>query len=424
MDYKKIQNGTVRLYLELVEDTEPPRLMHIWSCIASASAAMGRHTWYDLGIEPIYGNMYILLVGPPGCRKNTAINLADKLLGETNVRYSPDDTGGQRQGLLTALINQTEKSTPMEDMMQQQEDILSGKVPIDLTPGAPATVDMHTLHIKASEFGSFMGQNNMELARFLVKMWDGDDYHYMLKNSSQRVTNPLLSMIGGTTPTDIALILPQEAMGQGFMSRVILCFASKKYQHISRPRPLPETQKQWFKDRFKWIWYEAHGQIKENRPAQLALDSLYQNRIRIDDTRFLHYLERRHTHLIKTSMALAVLRKSMVITETDVNDAHFILTETELTMPDALGHYGLSAESVARQRMIEFLRASAGPVPRQALWAMMIRDMKLIDFEAALVTFANSNQISETIVKGIGRCYSIREDRLEEQSIRNLLAAD
>lgn len=421
----KFNNPALNRYLELVEETEPPRIMHVWSCISAAGAAAARHLWFDLNIQHIYPNQFIFLVGPPGCRKNTAINLATGLLENTDVRYAPDDTGGQRQGLLTALINEESSEAAFERQAEEFGIFDTDKpaIRLDFDPNSPITQDAHVLYIKAAEIGTFLGQNNMDLTRFLIKMWDGDDYVYMLKSSVAEVKKPLVSLIGGTTPTDLSLILPPEAMGQGFMSRVILVYAPKKYQHIARPRTPDKQLRKRFVDTFTWISHKAAGGMEETQEAKRALNDAYYKSTRIVDTRFIHYLERRHTHLIKLTTCLALLRQSMRIDENDVEDALSLLATTERTMPDALGQYGLSAESVARQRMLDFLRSVAQPVSKQTLWSMMIRDMKMVDFNAALAHFVNSGQLEETHIPRLGPCYLYKE-KLDINSVRELIAGD
>lgn len=419
----KFHNSALNRYLELVEETEPPRIMHVWACISAAGAAAARHVWFDLHIGNIYPNQFIFLVGPPGCRKNTAISLATGLLEQTDVRYAPDDTGGQRQGLLAALINEESSEAAFERTADDFGLFGDKPVEVNLAPDQPITVDAHCLYIKAPEIGTFLGQNNLDLARFLIKMWDGDDYVYMLKTSVSEVRKPLCSLIGGTTPTDLSIILPAEAMGQGFMSRVVLVYAPKKYQQIARPRMPDAGLRKRFVETYRWISKTAAGKMEESREAHTALNHAYYNRKSIVDTRFIHYIERRHTHLIKLATCLALLRRSMRISEEDVEDAVDLLEQTERTMPEALGQYGLSPESIARQRMLDFLRTTAQPVSKQVLWTLMIRDMKMVDFNAALAHFVHSGQLIESDVPRLGKCYAYKE-KLNLASVRELIAGD
>jgi hypothetical protein len=94
-------------YLKMVEDTESPRIFHIWSAVFAMSAALGRRSWLPFGTFDIFPNQYVLLVGTPGTRKSTAANLSKKLLkNSTGTRFAPSDTGGQRQGLIGALFGE------------------------------------------------------------------------------------------------------------------------------------------------------------------------------------------------------------------------------------------------------------------------------------------------------------------------------
>src|SRR3546814_13100257 len=49
-------------YMAMVEDTESPRLFHLWSAITGAAAALGRRCFFQLGPITVYPNHYPLLV--------------------------------------------------------------------------------------------------------------------------------------------------------------------------------------------------------------------------------------------------------------------------------------------------------------------------------------------------------------------------
>ena len=165
-----MHNETIKKYLKLVEKTEPPVLHHIWSLVSMMSANLGRRCWFEFGSTPIYPNQYILLVGDPGVRKSTAMSLAKKMIkGNRSIRIAPDDTGGQRQGLIMAMIGQEDS---MESMLEGLTDCefsdlaedSSSAINLD-SPVSPE--DRHTMYVFASEFASFIGQSCYELVTFL-----------------------------------------------------------------------------------------------------------------------------------------------------------------------------------------------------------------------------------------------------------------
>ena len=382
----KINNETIKKYLHLVSKTEPPVLHHIWSLISMMSANLGRRCWFEFGSLPILPNQYILLVGDPGVRKSTAMSLAKKLIkGNNSIRLAPDDTGGQRQGLIAAMLDQQDD---IASMLEGLDDVDSDAIslPVD-------SEDRHTMYCYASEFASFIGQGSYELVTFLTKIWDGEDHNYTLKNSKAVLEKPLLNLLGGTTPTALASALPMEVVGQGFLSRVILVYAESSIK-IARPQPLDEQGLAEIRKIFNFVAANFKGPFKETSEGSKLLDSYYLNQTKIEDTRFVYYQTRRHTHLIKLAMALAALRGSQTIISEDVEDAQTLLSLTELGMPNALGEFGLSPLGMARQKLLDFINASPDPFTSANLWSLMQRDMKMVDFNQTLKDFVAEGKVS------------------------------
>lgn len=362
-------------YLEYVEETESPRIYHIWSALSGIGACLGRRCYFDFGFGRVFPNTYVVLVGPPGARKNTAINIMlEQLKAATNIRFAPDDTGGKHQGLITAMEGKSEQDE-LEDLIEAAlttEDFSAmdqHKLKIDQR-------DQHVVYAVATELVSLIGINNFEIINFLGKMWDGDDYDYGLSKSRQVLREPLLSILGGATTTNLAQALPPAAIGQGFMARMIFVFGNKKYKYIAVPENLPSNLGHEIKEVYSELFFKFDGIFKPNKEAVDLLTDIYTKPSKLDDPRFLHYADRRQTHLIKLAMQLAAGRLSITITGTDINLANSILTATEVGMPDALGEYGLSPMALARQKMLDYIRAANGPVSHDRLWAVMQRDIK------------------------------------------------
>jgi len=393
-----VENAFLHTYLKYVANTESPTIMQVWSAISAASACMGRHLYLPFGIGDIYPNMFVLLVGPPGTRKSQAIKYASKLVAEsTNVRFAPDDTGGQRQGLIAAMegdenLDSEDQQFEIMDNAAMVADITSiGN--LQVTMGRPE--DKHHMFACASEFGTFMGEANSNTTRFLNKVWDGEDYKYKLSNSEKVLKEPLMTIVGGTTTADIARILPAEAIGQGFMSRWILVHAPNKEKRVARPF-MHDEYKPALCDVFHNLSREMSGAIEESKAAGKYLDYMYTHEtVNIQDTRFVYYGERRHTHLIKLAMVLAAASGSQVLSVEDVEQAENILAHTEARMPDALGEFGLTNEGAAKQKMLEFLQASNAPVTLAILWQIMRNDMTRVAFSNTVSDLVNSGKITE-----------------------------
>ena len=393
LDITKIDNSFLQYHLQYVYQTESPHIFHIWAALTALGACMGRHVYLDTGIGPIFGNMYVLLVGPPGTRKSSAIRFAARVMqNATEVRFAPDDTGGQRQGLISALLDDDDIEDAGDLNVSEAMDMEAlMNTDVNLIPKE----DRHVMFANASEFGSFMGQTSLDLMRFLIKMWDGEDYKYQLAKTKSTLYSPLLTILGGTTPTDISTLLPPEAIGQGFMSRIILVFAGHKEKIVPPSQAnLDESVEVHLQKVYQYVERTMRGPIDMASDANKLLDTIYAKELRIQDTRFIYYSERRDQHLRKLAMILAASRQSMKIELTDVVLAEEILIATEEYMPDALGEFGLSPIAVARHKMLEYLRFVQEPVSENVLWALMQRDMKLMDFKNSLMALINLNKVT------------------------------
>jgi len=71
-------------------------------------------------------------------------------------------------------------------------------------------------------------------------------YDYKLKNSKSVIINePTVTILGGNTPTGMSVAFPQEAIGQGFFSRLIIVHAEPTgIKNTWMTSPDPELEKQ------------------------------------------------------------------------------------------------------------------------------------------------------------------------------------
>ena len=75
-------------YLAYTQNNEAPAMYHRWSIITAMSAYLDRDYYIKQGHFNIYPNLYTILIGGPGTKKNTAINITKKLLRKANYSSS------------------------------------------------------------------------------------------------------------------------------------------------------------------------------------------------------------------------------------------------------------------------------------------------------------------------------------------------
>ena len=423
-----IQNEFLQTYLNMVEDTESPRIFHTWAALSGISACLGRRACLPFGFSNIWCNQYVILVGPPAVKKSTAINIAAGLLKEaTGVKFAPDDTAGQRQGLLSAM--QSDKDEDEVAFKEAFNEV--GVENLGSLGGVADTVgqldfdtrDPYSMYVSQSELQTILGQNNQEILTFLIKMWDGENYQYRLKNTNITIKDAVVNLLAGTTPSSLAACFPVQAIGHGFTSRVLFVYAGEKYKIVPRPKPFDPKLQAEIKRVYSEVYHNLQGEFRETKGAEELYDHLYRREVQIKDSRFTHYSERRPTHLLKLSMVLAASRMSLEITENDVEIANELLLMTEETMPDALGEYGLSKLSVAKQKLLEYVRSSPEAIPIAALKSIMSNDMTERDFVHTVNELKDSGKISKVQIPQLGWCVigKAREKSKRKNEIFDLL---
>jgi hypothetical protein len=405
-------------YLKMVEDTESPRIFHIWSAVFAMGAALGRRCWLPFGTFDIYPNSYILLVGTPGTRKTTAASLTKRLLKQaTGVRFAPSDTGGQRQGLVLALSG-NEESLAKEFLagaeLGGKDNTIASLTQLEEVSNEPdseellavAEADKHHLAVVASEFSRFIGQNNLSMLDFLGERYDGEDYEYRTRQSNIVLKNTLMNILACTTPTMLNNSMPPAAGGQGFLSRMLLVYGTRKYKQVPRPQAPPLEMVDRVRNRLNDAYHTLAGPFDETTDAREYSESLYSHPVGIADSRFGYYCERRYTHLIKLAMCLAASRADSRITKTDYEEAHRILSATEKGMPDALGEFGLNPLALLKQEILEQLRATQGPLTMDQVVAMFHRDARSREIAEVINDLVRLQQVKVSQLPGGQRIIS------------------
>lgn len=434
MDFSAVSHPGIKTYMQYVEHTESPRLFHIWCFLSGIAACLGRRCWYEDGIGRTWPNMYVILSGPPAVRKGAAINFMRKLLVDsTHVRFAPDDTGGARQGLIVAMADiGDDKDEKLENALAEIvneattniADLAAERIVGQLSEMVIDTRDPYSMYVTADELNSILGENQTQLLTFLQVMYDSTKpYDYYLKSKRVILKDAVLNILAGTTPTQMAIALPQQAVGQGFTSRCL--FVHQEYKHARLPEPSVDLDAaKRISDLFSHVFHDLQGIFRATEQARAAYNEIYMRGVRMDDPRFLHYCERRHVHLRKVSMALAASRGSMEITEKDLKVGDELLMLTETTMKDALGEYGMTKISAARQRLLEVIRSCPEPLPLHALFAMVDKDMSKPEFQSSIAEFHNAKKITKLVIPQLGPCVVAVDDTKARKRKKELSAIE
>jgi hypothetical protein len=355
-------------YFKFVGDTESPILYHRWCAVSMVAAILGRQIYIPFGHGRIYPNFYILLVGDPGTRKNTAQTPVKRVLRAAGYhKISPDRISPEA---FLAHLSTINLNIDAEDSKNE--------IPLDnLVPDGPSE-----LFVCIGEYGDFIGTGNIPFIRLLTNLWDNLDFykHPKLHGKSIYVHEPTVNICAGITPQDLVKCMPIEALGQGYISRNIFVESEGTGNKITFPLFVEDSRAEFMSQILLKIKETAIGPIDyppQDPEVRKILERIYKEYVDIDDYRFKHYSTRRFTHFLKLCTIFAAMRYSRIFNVDDCLHANTLLHYTELRMPRALGEFGKAKNSDVANNILGILRDTRAKQPPSLteIWKKVGQDL-------------------------------------------------
>jgi hypothetical protein len=263
----------------------------------------------------VYANLYVLLVAPPGVGKSVAIYQGAGLTDRTKkLKVAPDDV--TKASLLDHLAAALQTRTY----------------------GPADFLEYHSLQVFADEFGVFCPSHDTGFLSVMNKLFDNGPRYKESRRGREGdliINNPQVNLLAGTQPDFLANLLPPEAWGMGFMSRMLMVYAGKSEKpKLFGKRVKVETES--LLSDLKVIC-ELHGEMDWDDAAAAELESWYERGMDPEPqhTKLQHYIPRRILTMIKLSMISSVARSNdLIILPEDVARAREWLLEIEALMPE------------------------------------------------------------------------------------------
>lgn len=323
-------------FLEYVENSEPADMYKVWTAIVCIAAVLKRKCSLEWGMLTFYPNLYVVLVGPSGCRKGTAMGPGYQLLVDLNVPMAAEAT--TRESLIRELNKCSDTHT----------DPITGRLLLH-----------SSLTIFSQELTVFLGYNNTQLMSDLTDWYDcRQRWKYSTKDAklSDDIINVWVNLFGATTPSMIQTAMPPDAVGLGLTSRIIFVYEKKKGKSCPAPflsdeakalRPVLQhdlemismmSGKFLFHPDFMDLYVDWYVRQENNPPFH--------------DERLAGYIERRPNHLLKLCMVMSASRsQEMQLLPRDFQRALGLLELTERKMPQVFGGVGRSPLAAISNRI-------------------------------------------------------------------------
>ena len=379
----------IRGYLEYTQFIEPPEVWNYWTAVSTIAGALQGKCWYDMGHFEWSPNFYILLIGPAGSGKSTAINCGMKLLKQVKGVHIGSDSLTW-QSLVDEFIEASAGGTGIRSRGGMRKH--------------------SSVTYALGELGTFLDPRDKKLMSTLTHIWGGDGGDAFKRRTVGRggrsIEKPWMNLLAGATPAWITDNLPPSLIGTGFTSRCILVYGAEKKATIAYPRRMAEQGGSDARDmalnltedlakiakmqgeftlsedayRMGTTWYE---QFSRQPPVGLSPDD------------FGGYLNRRQAHAHKVAMVISAAHSdSMIVEGRHLEEAITILSATEKAMPAAIS--GMHDELKPQLRIEETLR-KYGTVPTTELFTRFRSKMDWRTFCGVLKQLEDAGLLVETM---------------------------
>ena len=339
-----INGDWISAYLKYTEETESPISYHTWTAVSMISGALQRKCSMQWGLETIYPNMFIILVGSAGrTRKSLAINIGQEIFKAIELPVV------------------SEAITPEALLVKMQK---SESQYIDFK----GLVHIHSsLTCFSKELVTLLGHGNYKFLGYLTDWWDAHDkwVYETIARKEDSIIGMYLNILGATAPDWMATMLPVEAIGGGFTSRCIFIVETSKAKHIPLPTvTIAQTKLKQALIHDLQLISLIQGNYEFTKEAANIYKKWYTKESHrmedeqyvIEDPRFRAYCERRSTHLRKLCIVLqASQNDSLKITAKTWERALALLEKTEKLMPDVFGGLGRSDQGQLTYELIQYI---------------------------------------------------------------------
>jgi len=357
----------VEQFLDYTDGLNSPTNFRLWGGITAVAASLERRVWVTTGAGPCFPNLYTMLVAIPGIGKGQVIDTVADLWREGNwLQVSPDSL------TKSALLDFIELSK--RDLLKE-----NGK----------KIIQYSSVAIAAEEFGVLVPAHDTEFLSFLIRIYNNPPHLEEKRrvSKSAELTAPQLNLLCGSQPDFLAHLLPEEAWGMGFMSRMLMIYAAEgpKDWDVFAVRESFEEKRKAIAKKLSAL-QELYGEMPIEDSAKTEYrkwrDSGFDPKP--DHPKLRHYNSRRPQLILKLAITAATARGSLKIEGQDIERVRGWMQDAERTMPDIFREMSRQSD----EQLLGELRAT--------VWAAYSKTKKPIP-DTAIIKWLSTRVTSDRI---------------------------
>lgn len=405
------------------------------------AACLQRRVWLPPSHMPVFPNLYIVFIGPPGVGKGLVIGNVGRMI-KFHKRNNPyesrkpvvdpvADAAGDAS--LAETLAQVDYNTAQLGATHTPKNIekpLLFPVAADATSFEALTMAIaaslrHVSHVKVdpiterkmqgiythssicftlSELSSLFRKKAEDVVRFLQITFDCEDYKKDTKTQgTDRIKNCCVSLLGAATQEFMVKLYKDDLANEGFASRTIFIYEPRDRKTAAFIPELDELQKKCEKDIQDHILNlsKLYGQVNMSDEVRDFIESWHRKaqieRPNLSDS-LRYYYARKKIHLMKLSMAVHFAESTEMNLElSSVQKALAMLDKVELKMHYALVNTNTNPYYKTSFKVVDFLRVN-GKRTKRELYAALYEFLGTNDPDKALENILDYCLVSGKIV--------------------------
>lgn len=312
----------------------------------------------------LFPNMFTILVGHSGLGKGRSINPAVALLRES--------------GCANILSDKLTIQYILEKISDRGQAVAS----LTMQGGTISIGHDSTCFVSAPEVEDLLMMS--DAMPTLKELWEAKDgpFEYGTRGRGLvKVAKPCPTLLGGCTPSQIAMLFPSQAVGGGFVRRCNFVYEAERTRYIPWPTPRNgnDPVKMGLVEDLKHI-----GQLRgafSFDPVARDMYTKYYNAVGGDefaDEATSSYENSKPYHVLKLAMALAASRDdSMIINFVDLGVAIQMIDKCAGELKKVFRAVGDSESAIITDKVIRFIetRSKLGYVTRSDIMGALWRDV-------------------------------------------------
>ena len=357
-------NSMIDTFVASEGESETPAPLFYWAMISTVATMLGSNVWVSRWAgDELHPNLYVMLIGPSGCGKGTALNRAHKYL----TPYK-DDIGYYRG-----------KVTPWALSKKMADNNRFTYVTPELGAAIPA------------------GAYGRDLVKMLTDLYEGGGTHgqYSLTNVETQFSDPTVNWVAGTIVEWLLETVDQSAILSGFFARVTAIAVPYRDRRMVRPI-IPDNASELKREVHVGMakLLTLQGEMRLTEGAQKIMDQWYHQRPAPTDPALTPSFKREWDLCHKLAMIHTAARGSMQIEAESVVAAQQDIAQINAWLPTIIDMAFTDRQGATIVHAVGDMIRIAGRIQHRALLQKLSpKGIKAAHLHECIIQLENSGLI-------------------------------